>query len=94
LSFAVKNATYTMTTSDFGILANANGVGITITLPPASNAGMLAFIVKTDSSGSNVAIAGAGTDTIEGITPVNLTAQYQKRLLIADGESTWYVMSQ
>jgi len=94
LSFATKNASYPMTAADFAILGDASVGVITITLPPASNAGTLVFIVKKDSSGNNVSIVGAGADTIEGITPLNLAAQYQKRLLIADGGTTWYVISQ
>jgi hypothetical protein len=94
LSFVSKNISYGMATTDFGILGDASTADIVITLPPASNAGMMVFIVKKDSSANTVSIVGANSDTIEGSTPVNLTSQYQKRLLIADGGSTWYVISQ
>jgi hypothetical protein len=94
LSFVSKNVSYAMTTADFAILGDASVGVVNITLPPASNAGMLVFIIKKDSSANNVNIVGGAGDTIQGSTPVSLGGQYQKRLLIADGGTTWYVMSQ
>ena len=95
LSFAVKSATYTMTSADFAISGDASGGLITMTLPPATNAGMMVMIVKKDSSGNNVNIARGGGDTIEGsATPLSISAQHQKYMLIADGASTWYILSQ
>jgi len=94
LKVSAKSSSYPMTAADFGILGNATGGAITITLPPASNTGLMVFVLKTDSSGNNVNITAAGSDTIQGSATVNLTTQYQKRLLIADGVTTWYVISQ
>jgi hypothetical protein len=86
---------YTMTTSDFAILANASSGALTVTLPPASNAGMLAFIKKIDATTNAVTISRSGTDTIEAANTVKLTRKNQSRTLIAGGGSpgTWYIQS-
>jgi len=94
LSVVAKSGSYAMTTADFGILGDATSGAVTITLPAASNAGMLVFVVKKDSTGNNVNIAAAGGDSVNGSSSISLTSQYQKRLLIADGGTTWYVISQ
>jgi hypothetical protein len=95
LSLATKTAGYQMTPADFAILGDATSGAITINLPAASNAGMLVFVAKKDSSVNYVNIAPSGSDTIVGsATPINLTTQFYKRMLIADGGSNWYVISQ
>jgi hypothetical protein len=93
VAMAVKTSNYTMASSDFAILANAASKALTITLPPASMAGMLVFIKKIDTSTHAVTIARAGTDTIEGATKVSLTGNNQSRTLIAGGSGVWYVIS-
>jgi hypothetical protein len=93
LSMVTTSIDYAMSTADFGVLASAPAAVTTVTLPAASTAGMLAFIVKTDGPGNNVNIAPKGGNTIQGGT-TGLTVQNQKRLLIADGGTIWYVMSQ
>jgi len=93
LSMATTSGDYVMSAADFGVLGSAAGGVITVTLPAASTAGMLAFILKTDASINNVNIAPKGGNTIQGGT-TGLTVQNQKRLLIADGGTIWYVMSQ
>jgi len=95
VSVAVKTVTsaYTMTTSDFTILANATSAALTVTLPPASTTGMLVFIKKIDSSSHVVTISRAGTDTIEGATTQSLTAKNHSLTLIAGGSGVWYIQS-
>ena len=84
-----------MSTSEFAILADAsssNG-GLTVTLPAASNTGMLVFIKKIDNSTQTVIIKSAGTDTIEGASTQSLTTKNQSRTLIAGGNHVWYIQS-
>jgi hypothetical protein len=91
---AIKTASYTMSTSDFGILANASTAALTITLPPASKAGMLVHIKKIDSNKAHaVTVSRSGTDTIEGATTKALTAQYQSVTLLAGGNGVWYIQA-
>ena len=94
VSVAVKTVTsaYTMTASDFTILANASAA-LTITLPPASNTGMMVHVKKIDSSTHHVTLSRAGSDTIEGATTKELKAKYHSLTLIADGTRTWYILS-
>jgi hypothetical protein len=90
---AIKTSSYTMTTSDYGILANASTAALTITLPPASKAGMVVHIKKIDNSSHAVTVSRAGTDTIEGAITKTLTAQYQSLTLLAGGNGVWYIQS-
>jgi len=89
---ATKIANYTMSSSDFAILANASSA-LTITLPTAKRGGMIVHIKKIDTSPNVVTVSRTGTDTIEGTTTKTLTTQYQSLMLIADGTSTWYILS-
>jgi hypothetical protein len=90
---ATKTASYSMTTSDFAILANAASGAITITLPSAGTAGMLVHVKKIDTSANAVKVAGSGGNTIEGSTSKSLSKKYMSLTLIADGTSTWYELS-
>jgi hypothetical protein len=87
---ATKTSAYTMTGSDYMVLANAASSAFTITLPPASNAGQMVVIIKTDSSANTVTVSGAGTDTIQGATTQALSTQYKKLNLISGGTGVWY----
>jgi len=97
LNFAVTtSADYYMTSANFAILADASLGNVNIHLPSATgNLGMMLFIVRKDNSGFSVNIVGSGADSIEGATPVTWGAgtQFSKRLLISDGGSVWYVIS-
>ena len=95
VSVAVKTVTsaYTMLTSDFGILANASAGAFTVTLPAASNTGMLVFIKKIDTSTNVVTVSRAGTDTIEGATAEKLATKNKSFTLIAGGSGVWYIQS-
>jgi hypothetical protein len=89
----VKTSDYTMTAADFAILGTAVAAQTDITLPPASNPGMLVFIEKTDGPGFNVRLVAAGSDSIQGSAALALAAQYEHALLLADGTATWYLIS-
>jgi hypothetical protein len=96
VSVAVKTVTsaYTMTTSDFTILANAAGGALKITLPPpATTSGMLVHVKKVDTTTNVVTVAGAGTDKIEGAASKSLAKKFASYTLIADGASNWYIIS-
>jgi len=91
---AIKTGGYVMTTSDFAILANAASTALTITLPSASNIGMIVHIKKIDSNTSHiVTVSRGGTDTIEGKATMPLSKQYQSLTLIAGGNGVWYIQS-
>ena len=90
---ATKTGNYTMTPSDFAILANATSAAVKITLPSASTAGMVVHVKKVDTTTNVVTIAGAGTDKIEGAASKVLSKKYASFTLIADGTSTWYILS-
>lgn len=93
LNVVTKTANYTATTSDMLILVNAIAGARTITLPAASNKGTILCIKRINAGTNNVTIQRGGSDTIEGATSITLTAQYQYRLLQADGASTWYILA-
>lgn len=72
----------------------ASGGAFTITLPAASNTGKVLRIKKTDSSLANIiTISRAGGDTIDGATTTTLNTLGEVVELVADGSTTWRVMS-
>ncbi len=93
-SVASKSTNYSMTASDFAILASAATGAITITLPNANTAvGMMVLIKKTDSSTNAVKVARAGSDTIEGASSKSLTTRYASLTLISNGTNEWFIQS-
>ncbi len=99
MSKSLKLRSQTITTNypassmDFMVLGNATGGNITVTLPPATNTGLLLLVEKIDSSANTVTISRLGSDTISGNTSITLSTQYGGRLLIADGALTWHLIS-
>lgn len=89
IKLSAKTAAYTMLTSDFAVTGDATTAAFTVTLPPATNTGMLVHIKKVDASVNAVTVSRAGTDTIEGATTQTLATQYASTTLIADGVSKW-----
>jgi hypothetical protein len=86
---AIKTTSYSMADSDFAILASG---AIKITLPAASNTGMVAFIKNISTS--TVTVAPIGTDKIEGSTAARtLTKQFASLTLMAGGNGVWYVLA-
>jgi hypothetical protein len=88
-----ESSDYSMSSSDFVILAKAASKAVTITLPPASNTGQMVNIKKVDSSANSVTIQRHGTDTIEGAASKALNSQYAGLSLVAGGDGVWYVVS-
>jgi hypothetical protein len=62
----VKSSTYTLTSNDEVVLANASGASFTLTLPTAISNSNVYSIKKTDSSGNTVTIATSSGQTIDG----------------------------
>ena len=89
----VESSDYSMSSSDFVILAKASSKSITITLPPASNTGQMINIKKVDSTANKVSVQRQGTDTIEGATSKSLPSQYDGLTLVAGGDGVWYAIS-
>lgn len=89
---AIKTTTvsYTMESNKFHARADATGGARTITLPTASTCpGRQILITKVDSSGNAVTVTCAGSDTIQGSASVSLAAQWNKALLISNGNNGW-----
>jgi hypothetical protein len=87
----VSSANYTITTTDgYGLIYVSTGASNrTITLPAASaNTGRRIVIKKLDSGSGAAVVTRAGADTIEGLTSVSLTRQYDWITLNCDG-TTW-----
>ena len=79
------NTTLTVDSSEF-LWVNTGSGNITVTLPSASSAISKRFIIKKITSDVNV-VQFSGT--VEGVTPGNLTTQYQQIRIYSDG-TNWY----
>ncbi len=83
---------YTVTTTDTVVFADATSNNVTITLPAASGvAGYRFYIKRIDSSGNTVTIARSGSDTIDGMTSFTLDLQYTAFGVVSNG-SAWYIL--
>jgi hypothetical protein len=85
-SVVTKITTYTITTADRTILANASGGAFVITLPTAvGNTGLVFTVKKIDATANVVTLDGAGAETIDGAANYALTVQYESVDVVSDG---------
>lgn len=90
--WVAKTTTYTLLTTDTGILGDATGGAFTITLPTAVAATARYAIKKKDSSANAVTIATTGSQTIDGVTTRVLSTQYAGYEIFSDG-ANWFVVA-
>jgi hypothetical protein len=90
---ATKTSSYTVSSSDTVVFADATSASVTVTLPAASGlAGYRFYIKRIDASSSNtVTIARSGSDTIDGMTSFTLDQQYTAIGVVSNG-SLWYIL--
>lgn len=92
LTNQTKTASYTLTTSDMVIFADATSAAVTITLPTAVGINGRCYYVKRISTGKNmVKISPAGSETIDGGTAYWLGAQYHSICLMSNN-SNWMIL--
>ena len=86
------SANYTTVFADRGIMANASGGAITITLLPAATAGNAYHlgIVKTDNSANIVTIDANAAETINGALTYTLTREHEGCELESNG-TNWII---
>lgn len=91
-AFVSTTTNYTLSSADTGVLADATGGAITITLPAAaSNTDVQFFIKKIDSSGNTVTVDGNGSETIDGATTQVISTQYATLTVYSNGTS-WFLL--
>ncbi len=87
-----KTSAYTASTEQV-IFVDATSAAVTITLPAvASSKDRFYFIKKIDSSANAVTIDGAGSETIDGQTTIDITTQNGTLLVISIG-TVWYCIA-
>jgi len=89
-NIATKTGAYTVTSSDYTLLANSSTAGFTITLPATPNSGEILNVKKVDSSANTVTINGNGK-TIDGLSTLTINTQNQSYTLQYDGTG-WYIL--
>lgn len=91
----VGDADYTILTTDRGVNLTTTLTAVrTLTLPAANAVNKGEPILISDAAGAingsnTVTVARAGSDTINGISSVSISAQYAVYLFISDGASKW-----
>jgi len=92
IGVVTKAVNYTLTSSDFVVLANATTGNLTMTLPVISGAvGMRCVVKKIDSSANTVTVAADAGHTIDGASTKVISSQYTSYEFVNDG-STWYLI--
>jgi hypothetical protein len=75
--------------TDYLLLADASAGALTISLPLAAIGGRQLLLEKIDDSANAVTVVAIGVDTIQGDSTISLAAQYDKALLVSDGDHMW-----
>lgn len=84
-------SSYTVALSDHAIFADASSGSLTVTVPAASaSTGSEFHVKKIDSTGNIVTLEMTGTDTLDDVSSVNISDQYESYLMKSNG-SNWYV---
>ena len=84
--------TYTISSTDTVIIADATSNNVAITLPTASTVtGYRYYIKRKDNAAHTVTISRSGSDTIDGATSQTLDVQYTSATVVSDG-SNWYII--
>lgn len=91
-SIVTKTTTYTATTRDRTIIADATSAAFTITLPSAASMiGSTLDVKKKDPSGNAVTIDGSGAETIDGALTQVVGSQYNSITVQSDGTEWWII---
>jgi hypothetical protein len=91
VAYSIKNANYSILTSDCSLAADCTGGPITFTLPPAAgNGGRIFYCAKIDASGNSLTIVGSGIDLIDGMSSLVTSTQWESFSLVSYG-SFWLV---
>lgn len=94
---SAKTGDHTVVAADDGVLflADSSGGAFTFTLLAAATAaaGFRIGVKKTDASVNKVTIDGSGSETIDGATTVDITAQYGVITIVCDGTS-WHTVTE
>ena len=89
-ALTTQTTNYTIPENIFYVRADATLAIMTVTIPPAlGRDGRKVLVCKVDSSGNAVTVAATGTDTIQGSASISLAAQWNKALLISNGNNGW-----
>ena len=92
LSTSTKTTSYTVSTSDAVVFANASSGNVTITLPlAASSTGYRFYIKRVDNSANTCTIACSGSDTLDGQSSLAVSVQYTSLTVVTDGNA-WYII--
>ena len=84
-----KTANYTLTSSDYTVLGDANAGAITLSLPTAVGiAGVVYVIKKVDPTANTVTINCSGAQTIDGAATSVISLQYG-RITVQSNNATW-----
>jgi hypothetical protein len=91
LGYNTTSVSSAYTASDMeAVFCDASGGAFTVTLPPVG-ADTQIVLHKTDSSGNSVTVDPNGSETINGDTTDELSAQYESIELISDGNE-WFII--
>lgn len=88
VSYSKKTSNYTLTSSDYIVMANASSGGVTLTLPAASSCpGRVYYVGKTDETTNTVTFSPAIYLTESTtITSINFAKKYK---IVSDGTDWW-----
>ena len=90
IKLVTVTASYTIVADVFYVRADGTGGVLTVTLPAAlTSSGRQIAVKKIDASANAITIAAAGSDTIDGAATMSLASQWDKQVLISNGDDGW-----
>jgi len=96
VAFSPTPATSVTLTTSNEVYVGTNSSPATVTLPAANSesaiGGEVLTLIRGGSSSANITIQRGGSDLINGVTSVVLTAPYDYLELVSDGGTKWYVV--
>ena len=90
LPIVSKTANYTLTSSDYTVIAS--GAGTTITLPTAVNIQGRIYVIKRNDSTNNITLNTTSSQTIDGATSLTLSTNYQV-IMVQSDNANWQIIS-
>lgn len=92
-SRTITSGSVTLDTDDEVVIVSATGGNVTLTLPAANAYGSQQtrpiIIRRTDATTNTVTVQRAGSDTVDGVTSVDVPNDYALRL-VSNASNAWY----
>lgn len=86
-----KSANYTVTANDYSVICTTNNFSVTLLAAATAGIGKRYEIVNVGAD-TKIIVDGSGAETIDGLTTLSLSSQYQSVIVECDGTG-WFTVA-